>query len=132
MIADQKRKYVEIKLSLDDFEELRETFRYAARRDTDMKLYTRLLHVLGETLHGNPSIIPLRVVGDKHSARTLQRQLLTAEQRVLDAAEGSADYLRELTKKKILTEDEWGAPDFELQEAVKELRALKRKAKKVA
>lgn len=60
------------------------------------------------------------------------RDLQKAEQRVLDAAEESADYLKELVAEGNMEVDQWGEPDIELVDAVKALRSLKKKILKGA
>jgi hypothetical protein len=64
-----------------------------------------------------------KTAADLVHARDLQK----AEQRVLDAAEGSADYLKELVAEGNMELDQWGEPDIELVDAVKSLRNLKKK-----
>jgi hypothetical protein len=68
----------------------------------------------------------LKTAAELVRARDLQK----AEQRVLDAAEGSADYLKELVADGNMEVDQWGEPEIELVGAVKALRALKKKIRK--
>lgn len=56
----------------------------------------------------------------------LDKKLIRAEGVLLEAALGSATYLGELTAEGNITVDDYGQADFDLLEAAKEYKAVKK------
>lgn len=59
-----------------------------------------------------------------------EKQLIIAENRVLEASKILDSWFKEMLKDKVFTTDEMSVPELDFMDAVKELRKAQRQSKK--